>query len=112
MERSVTADELRQRLEHPPTPLLLDVRRQQDVAADPVQIPQAQWRDPEEVRTWSTTLPKDTEIVIYCVRGRSVSNSVLDQLLERGLKARLLEGGIEAWKAQASATVGKQAGKA
>lgn len=112
MERNVTADELRRRLEKSPAPLLLDVRRKQDLAADPAQIPQAQWRDPEELSTWSAALPKDTEIVVYCVRGRSVSNSVLDHLLELGLKAQLLEGGIQAWKAQGSATVDKEAGRA
>jgi rhodanese-related sulfurtransferase len=33
-----------------------------------------------------------------------VSNSVLDHLLGQGLKARFIEGGIEAWKAAGGAT--------
>lgn len=34
----------------------------------------------------------------YCVRGGSVSQSVQKQLAEAGIKARYMEGGIEAFK--------------
>ena len=36
--------------------------------------------------------------MIYCVRGGSVSNKVLDHLQEKNIQARFIEGGIEAWK--------------
>ena len=39
------------------------------------------------------------DIVLYCVRGGGVSNSVVDALQAKGLKARFIEGGIEGWKA-------------
>jgi rhodanese-related sulfurtransferase len=83
---------------------VLDVRRQNDFDADNVKLPGAQWKNPEQLAEWSKTLPKDKEIVVYCVRGGSVSNSVLDQLLGQGHKARFIEGGIEAWKAAGGAT--------
>lgn len=41
---------------------------------------------------------KRKDVVIYCARGGSVSNSVLDELLNKGIRARFIEGGIEAFK--------------
>jgi rhodanese-related sulfurtransferase len=100
VQRMILVSELRER--SPESLVLLDVRRRIDLEQDPQRIVGAQWRDPEHVAAWAPDLPTDSQIVVYCVRGRSVSNSnsnsVLDHLLERGLKARLLEGGIEAWK--------------
>jgi len=43
-------------------------------------------------------VPRDRDVVIYCVRGGSVSNGVLDRLQAAGVKARYIEGGIEGWK--------------
>ena len=86
---------------------LLDVRRHNDLAADTVSLPGAQWKNPEQMAEWSKSLPKDNEVVIYCARGGSVSNSVLDHLLGQGLKARFIEGGIEAWKAAGGDTTAK-----
>jgi rhodanese-related sulfurtransferase len=41
------------------------------------------------------------------VRGGSVSNSVVDQLQAKGVKARFIEGGFEAWKASGGETISK-----
>ncbi len=84
--------------------LLLDVRRKTDRDADPAGIPGAAWRDPEQVGDWSTGLPRDRPVVVYCVRGGSVSRSVTAALSETGTRARYLEGGVEAWKASGRAT--------
>ncbi len=84
--------------------LLLDVRRRTDREADPAGIPGAEWRDPEQVGNWSTGLPRDRQVVVYCVRGGSVSRSVTAALSETGIQARYLEGGVEAWKASGRAT--------
>lgn len=98
MNRSITPSELKQLLENRKTILLLDVRRRVDYDAEGQKIPGAAWLDPERLTQWSTALPLDREIVIYCVRGGSVSNSVVDQLKAKGVKARFIEGGFEAWK--------------
>ncbi len=87
--------------------LIIDVRRKADYDSDPHKIPGATWKDPEQVAQWSNELPKDKDIVIYCVRGGSVSNSVVDQLQGKNLKARFIEGGIEAWKKEGGPTVSK-----
>ena len=103
MSRTITPNDLKPLVEKRSV-ILLDVRRQNDRDASPAQLPGAQWRNPEQMAEWSKILPQDREVVIYCARGGSVSNSVLDHLLDLGLKARFIEGGIEAWKAAGGAT--------
>lgn len=84
---------------------VIDVRRKADY--DGETILNAEWRDPDKVGEWATSLPAGKEIVLYCARGGSVSNRVLDSLLAVDIKARYLEGGIEAWKRTGS-TVGEK----
>ncbi|MBI3563518.1 MAG: sulfurtransferase [Gammaproteobacteria bacterium] len=84
---------------------LLDVRRKTDYDMDQVQIPGAQWRDPDKIADWSKTLNKHSAVVIYCVRGGSVSNATVDQLRQQGIDAAFIEGGIEAWKADGGTTL-------
>lgn len=98
MSRTITPNDLKPLVEKKAV-TVLDVRRSNDYDADKVKLPGAEWKNPEQLSDWSTKLPKDKEIVIYCARGGSVSNSVLDGLLSKGFKARFIEGGIEAWKA-------------
>lgn len=86
---------------------VLDVRRANDLATDSFTLPGAQWKNPEQVAEWCKTVPRDREVVIYCVRGGGVSNSVVDALHAQGVKARFIEGGIEAWKAAGGTTVAK-----
>lgn len=86
---------------------VLDVRRRGDLDADRVKLPGAEWKNPEQVAEWSRALPRDREVVVYCVRGGSVSNSVVDHLLAQGIQARYIEGGIEAWKGAGGATVAR-----
>ena len=77
---------------------VIDVRRKDDYAADSSVIPGSTWFDPTNIDNWCSTLPTDKEVVLYCVRGGTVSNSVVDALRAKGLKARFIEGGISAWK--------------
>lgn len=98
MERTITPDNLKTLLASKAV-TVLDVRRQNDFAADGVTLPGATWQDPEALVQWSKQLKPGQEVVLYCVRGGSVSNSVVDALQAQGVKARFIEGGIEAWKA-------------
>lgn len=86
---------------------LIDVRRAADRDASTELIPGAAWHDPEKLADWVTSLPKDKEIVLYCVRGGSVSNGVVEALQAKGLNARFIEGGIEGWKAAGGAIATK-----
>ncbi|MBU1404412.1 MAG: HDIG domain-containing protein [Proteobacteria bacterium] len=76
---------------------LLDVRRKADRETAPDMIPGAVWRDPEQVQQWAGEIAKDTQTVIYCARGGSVSQSVTNTLREKGLAVAYLDGGLKAW---------------
>jgi len=78
---------------------ILDVRRTDDLAVSTEQLAGANWKDPTRIAEWADSLPRDQDIVLYCVRGGGVSNSVVDALQAKGLKVRFIEGGIEGWKA-------------
>jgi rhodanese-related sulfurtransferase len=77
---------------------LLDVRRKADYEAEPQSIPGAVWRDPAQVEVWGRGLPQDRPVVVYCVKGGSVSQSIVDHLLGRQVQACYVEGGLKAWK--------------
>jgi rhodanese-related sulfurtransferase len=102
MERSIHPENLKSELADK---YLIDVRRAADRDASTEQIPGAAWHDPDRITEWSGTLPRDREIILYCVRGGSVSNSVVDALQAEGLNARFIEGGIEGWKAMGGTVV-------
>jgi rhodanese-related sulfurtransferase len=86
---------------------VLDVRRAIERDASSEQLVGANWQDPEKLAEWADELPRDRDIVLYCVRGGSVSNSVVDALLAKGLRVRFIEGGIEGWKAAGGAVAAK-----
>ena len=98
MKRTIEPQELEELLRDNKDVVLIDVRRRADYEADKAMIPGAIWRDPEEKEHWSGDLPKDKDVVIYCVKGGSVSNSVLDYLRDKNVSARYVEGGIKAWQ--------------
>ena len=97
MSDTVTSDELKSMLNEQDPPRVIDVRRKADRQSESSMIPGAIWKDPENVETWSNEL-RGQEVVIYCVRGGSVSKSTLEKLHEHDIKARYIEGGFEAWK--------------
>jgi rhodanese-related sulfurtransferase len=99
MSRTITSQALKERMdEEKKNILVLDVRRNADYEADKEVIPSAVRRDPEQVDQWAEEIPKDKDVVVYCIRGGSVSNSVVDKLLAAGVSVRYIEGGWEAWK--------------
>jgi rhodanese-related sulfurtransferase len=104
MDRTIHPDTLKTELEGK---YILDVRRAADHAASSEQLAGANWKNPEQLADWADQLPQDQDIVLYCVRGGGVSNSVVDALQARGLKARFIEGGIEGWKSAGGEVVSK-----
>lgn len=103
MKRSITPAELAKRLKKGERPLIFDVRRADDVQADPSCVPGAEHRDPTRAESWSKELAPNQEVVIYCQYGRSISNSALDTLQTRGINACLIKGGLSAWKEEEDA---------
>ena len=100
MEKTITPAELAGLLQAKDKVTLLDVRRKEDYEKSPEGIVEAQWRDPVAVEQWMHALPKQQDVILYCVRGGSVSQSVQKQLSEVGIKAKYLEGGLEAFNNQ------------
>jgi rhodanese-related sulfurtransferase len=94
----------------PDATLVFDVRREADYAASDETIPGAFWKNPDKIDAWIGALPLTQEVVIYCVRGGEVSNSVVDRLQAAGVKARYIEGGLEAYKAAGGRIARKRAG--
>jgi rhodanese-related sulfurtransferase len=97
MEPSISPEELKKILERGLV-LLLDVRRKADYDADPGTIPGAAWRNPEQVDAWSQEIPKGQRVVVYCVKGGSVSQSITAALVQKYIQACYIEGGLKAWK--------------
>ena len=63
-------------------------------------IPGAIRRDPEAIADWVSSLPKDRPVVVYCVKGKWVSQKAATYLSKHGFDVRSLDGGIDAWDAQ------------
>lgn len=83
----------------PDATLVFDVRREADYTASDETIPGALWKNPEKIDAWIGAVPRTLDVVISCVRGGAISNSVVDRLQAAGVKARYIEGGFEAYKA-------------
>ena len=80
--------------------VLLDVRLLEDYEADPVLIPGAQYRNPDAIERWSSAISKDAKVIVYCVKGRWVSQKAASYLDGKGFDVYSLSGGIDAWKAR------------
>lgn len=97
MAESISPRKLQQLLEERRKIHVLDVRRKSDYTAAPQKIETARWVDPEKLEQWVDSIPKDRKVVVYCVKGGSVSQSVADNLHTRRYQVSFLDGGIKAW---------------
>ncbi len=97
MGDTIKPDELKKALENKQHLTVLDVRRKADFEADSRMIPGASHRDPEEIDHWSNDLREGQDVVIYCVRGGSVSKSVSEKLQAKNINVSFIEGGLSAW---------------
>lgn len=98
MATAITISELRSRIDEGTKPCVIDVRRKADYEKSPEMIAEARWKDPEKVAEWGAKLPPGQEVIVYCVKGGPVSQSVADALEENHPGARFLEGGILKWQ--------------
>lgn len=78
--------------------VILDVRRRPVFDLAHEQIPGSAWRDPALAAIWQLELEKTQAVIVYCVKGHEVSQSVALALRASGITARFLAGGIEAWR--------------
>lgn len=80
-------------------PYLIDVRRADPYEAASDVIRGARRRRPEQVAVWAQEIPDRASVVVYCVYGHEVGQQACAALRQRGIDARYLAGGIEAWRA-------------
>jgi len=98
MADSISVPDLSEYLLNHRNMTVLDVRRKSDFEQSPQKITGARWRDPEAIEDWIDSVPKDQDVVVYCVKGGSVSQSVAAQLKQQACRVKFLEGGIKAWR--------------
>jgi rhodanese-related sulfurtransferase len=79
-------------------PALIDVRTEEDFAADQRLIPGAVRRRPEEAPDWGEAFSGRSAIVV-CLRGQKLAQGTAAWLRHVHVDAESLEGGFEGWKA-------------
>jgi rhodanese-related sulfurtransferase len=79
-------------------PAIIDVRNDEDFAADPRLIPGSIRRDFATVAAWAGDFT-GRDVVVSCQRGAKLSEGVAAWLRNEGIAAENLEGGFEAWAA-------------
>lgn len=95
---SISPDKLSRMIGTPQAPILIDVRTDEDFAADPRLIPGAIRRPAVEAPQWSAAFAGRSVIVI-CQRGAKLSHGAAAWLRVAKASAENLDGGFEAWKA-------------
>ncbi|MEN4919009.1 Fe-Mn family superoxide dismutase [Achromobacter spanius] len=78
--------------------VVLDVRRRPVFELAHDRIPGAEWRDPSLVAQWQCEFDQAQDVIVYCVHGHEISQSIALVLRARGIHACYMAGGIEGWK--------------
>ena len=100
MVPEITVEELRVALAQEEPPLLLDVRELHEWRL--VRMAAALHLPMNDVPAQFDSLPHDREVVVICAHG-SRSYSVAAWLIEQGVKASSLQGGITQWASRGGA---------
>ena len=75
--------------------LVLDVCWDEDLAKSPDMLPTAVHHDARRIAEWADTVPKNREVLAYCVYGFQVSRDAVTELRRRGVSAHTLAGGSQ-----------------
>jgi rhodanese-related sulfurtransferase len=95
---SIATDKLARLIGTANTPALIDVRTDEDFAADPRLIPGAVRRNHENTADWGEEFAGRSAIVV-CLRGQKLAQGTAAWLRYINVEAETLEGGFEGWKA-------------
>ena len=82
----------------PDAPIVIDVRIDQDIAADPRTLPASLRRSHRDAASWAGAFA-GKQTVVVCRRGQKLSQGTAAWLRHHGARAETLEGGFEAWSA-------------
>jgi rhodanese-related sulfurtransferase len=94
----ITTQQLSRLIGLPNAPAIVDVRIDEDYAADPRLIPGSRRRDYRTAQAWAGEY-RDRTVIVACQKGLKLSQGAAAWLRHAGLDAQTLEGGFEAWKA-------------
>lgn len=94
---TISAEKLSRLIGTPKCPTLIDVRIDEDVAADPSLLPAAVRRPFASVTSWAPQFAGQA-VVVVCQRGLKLSHGVAAWLREAGVDAVVLDGGFAGWK--------------
>lgn len=92
----ITSSQLIRLVGMPTSPTIIDVRTEEDFAADPRFLPCAHRRDALDVSRWAKEFVA-RDAVVVCRKGLKLSQGVAAWLRHEGVKAETLEGGFDAW---------------
>ena len=93
---AISADKLSKLVGTRQSPIIIDVRDDDDFAALPSLIPSSIRRDFRSVEHWAGAYA-GASVAIACKRGKKLSEGVAAILRLDGASAEILEGGTEAW---------------
>ena len=93
---SISADKLIRLIGTPKCPAIIDVRIDDDFAADQRLIPGSQRKSHTDVSQWAQQFAGCSTIIV-CQKGLKLSHGVAALLREAGITAEILEGGFLAW---------------
>jgi Fe-Mn family superoxide dismutase len=82
---------------------IVDARQRDHMSRHSDLMAGATWRDPDRVKEWIVELTPDKPVAVYCAYGFDVGRNVAKTLIERGLDARFIRGGVSAWYAAGGA---------
>jgi rhodanese-related sulfurtransferase len=93
---SISPDKLFRLIGTASAPTLVDVRIDEDFAADPRLIPGARRRSHRDVQDWAPSVT-GRSVVIICQKGQKLSEGTAAWLRHGNIAAEILEGGYLAW---------------
>ena len=93
----ITVPQLARLIGTPSSPVILDVRIDEDFALDPDYIPTA-FRHPFKQVEQLVDRLQSHHVVVYCQKGKKISQGAGAILKSCGIKAETLEGGHFAWR--------------
>lgn len=93
---AISADKLIRLVGTPQSPVIIDVRDDEDFVAHPFLIPSSIRLGYAEVEQWADDYAAGS-VVVTCKRGKKLSEGVAAFLRIAGADAEMLEGGSEAW---------------
>ena len=94
---TISADKLARLIGTPKSPLIVDVRLDEDFALDPCLIPGSVRRSHPDAQSWAEEYAGRSAILV-CQKGLKLSQGAAAYIRHAGGTADALEGGVEAWR--------------